>query len=183
MKNRLYTALASAALATTLVFAAPAMAQAYTPTGPDTVSVTITSSGTVPVSGFQPGASVTFTLVGENASQASFATVKIARESISTSRTADASGVAAVYVNLPAGASGSYTLSASGARADAAGGNGGGAGGSTGGDTSAGSTLPSTGGNSESLLGIWVGGGALVLAGATVAVAATVRRNREENKA
>ena len=176
MKNRLSTALASAALATTLVFAAPAMAQAYTPSGPDTVSVTISSSGTVPVAGFQAGTQVVFTLVGENASGASFAQVKIARESISTTRTADSTGAASVYVNLPANASGSYTLSASGARADAAGGG-------TGSDTNAGPTLPSTGGDSESLLGIWVGGGALVLAGATIAVAATVRRNREQTKA
>jgi hypothetical protein len=32
--------------------------------------------------------------------------------------------------------------------------------------------------DANSLLGFWVGGGALVLAGATVAVAATARRNR-----
>ena len=63
-------------------------------------------------------------------------------------------------------ASGSYKLSATGTRASSE------AGGS--------STLPSTGGDSDSLLGIWIGGGALVLAGATIAVGASVRRGREK---
>lgn len=168
MKNRFLTAAASAAVAATLVLAAPVMAQAYTPSGPDTV--TITGSGTVPFSGFEPGAQVVFTLVGENASGATLAYAKIVRDSASTTKTADSTGAASVAVTLPANASGSYTLSASGARADSTAGGGS-------------STLPSTGGDSDSLLGIWVGGGALVLAGATVAVATTVRRNREQTKA
>lgn len=170
MKNRFLTAAASAAVAATLVLAAPVMAQAYTPSGPDTVTVTITGSGTVPFSGFEPGAQVVFTLVGENASGATLAYAKIVRDSASTTKTADSTGAASVAVTLPANASGSYTLSATGARADSTAGGGS-------------STLPSTGGDSDSLLGIWVGGGALVLAGATVAVATTVRRNREQTKA
>ncbi len=167
MKHRLSKAVASAAIAAGLVFAAPAMAQAYTPTGPDTVSVSVTSAGPVPITGFQPGATVTFTLVGEGVTGANLAVVKFAVTSTSVTKTANSSGVATAEVrNVPAGAQ--WTLSATGARSSSEAG---------------GSTLPSTGGDSESLLGIWVGGGALVLAGATVAVAATVRRNRQENNA
>lgn len=168
MKHRFTKVAASVAIAAGLVIAAPAMAQAYTPTGPDTVTITVTSPGPVPVAGFQPGATVTFTLVGEGVTGDNIAAVKFAVTSASTTKTADSSGVATARVvgTPPAGAS--WTLSATGARASSEAGSG---------------TLPSTGGDSESLLGIWVGGGALVLAGATVAVAATVRRNRQESNA
>ena len=166
MKHRFTTAVTSAAIAAALVFAAPAMAQAYTPTGPDTVTITVTGNGPVPVTGFQPGASVTFTLVGEGVTGANLAAVKFAVTSTSVTKTADSSGVATATVS-GAPTDGSWTLAATGARAAA----------------DANGTLPSTGGNSDSLLGIWVGGGALVLAGATVAVAAPVRRNRQENNA
>lgn len=169
MKHRFTKVAASVAIAAGLVFAAPAIAQAYTPTGPDTVTVTVTAPGPVPVTGFQPGASVTFTLVGEGVGVGNLAAVKFAVSSTTVTKTADSSGVATATVvgTPPAGAS--WSLSATGARASSeAGGSG---------------SLPSTGGDSESLLGIWVGGGALVLAGATVAVAATVRRNRQETNA
>ncbi|KXC05326.1 LPXTG cell wall anchor domain-containing protein [Microbacterium hominis] len=172
MKHRFTKAVASAAVAAALVFAAPAMAQAYTPGGTvDVVSdAPFTVSGdTYTFSGFEAGATVTFTLTGENAAAGSLAIAKFAVSSTSTTKTASSSGVAAVTVTLPAEASGSYTLSATGALTPAS------AGGS--------GTLPSTGGDSESLLGIWVGGGALVLAGATIAVAATVRRGRQETSA
>lgn len=168
MKHRFAKVAASVAIAAGLVFAAPAMAQAYTPTGPDTVTITVTAPGPVPVAGFQPGATVTFTLVGEGVTGPNLAAVKFAVSSTTVTKTADSSGVATAEVrNVPAGAS--WTLSATGARASSeAGGSG---------------RLPASGGDSESLLGIWVGGGALVLAGATVAVAATVRRNRQETNA
>jgi len=171
MKHRFTKAVAAAAVAAALVFAAPAMAQAYTPGGTiDVVSdAPFTVSGNVyTFSGFEPGASVTFTLEGENAAAGSLAIAKLAVTKTSTTKTASSSGVAAVTVTLPADATGDYTLTAVGALAPTDGGGG---------------TLPSTGGNSDSLLGIWVGGGALVLAGATVAVAATVRRNRQTTNA
>jgi hypothetical protein len=43
MKHRFTKVAASVAIAAGLVFAAPAMAQAYTPTGPDTVTITVTA--------------------------------------------------------------------------------------------------------------------------------------------
>lgn len=165
MKNKLSQAVAASIVAVGLLFAAPAAAQAYTPTGPNTVTVTVTSDGAVPISGFEPGASVTFTLVGEGVSGANLAAVKFAVTSASVPKTADSSGVATATVSgIPAGAR--WTLSATGTRASSE------AGGS--------STLPSTGGDGESLLGIWIGGGALVLAGATIAVGASVRRGRQQ---
>jgi len=171
MKHRFTKAVAAAAVAAALVFAAPAMAQAYTPGDAiDVVSdAPFTVSGNVyTFSGFEPGATVTFTLSGENAAAGSLAIVKFEVNSTSTTKIADSSGLAPVAVTLPPNPTGKYTLKVTGklAPTDAGGG-----------------TLPSTGGNSESLLGIWVGGGALVLAGATVAVAATVRRNRETSNA
>jgi len=39
--------------------------------------------------------------------------------------------------------------------------------------------LPTTGGDSGQLLGIWIGGGALVLAGVVVLVAVLVRRRND----
>ncbi|MEV7767977.1 hypothetical protein [Microbacterium sp. NPDC086615] len=174
MKRRLTTAVASASVAAALLLAAPVAAQAYVPTSPDTVTVTVTSNGPVPVPGFQPGAEVTFTLVGRGVTGANIATASLPVTSASVTKTADASGSATAVVTLPANPSGSYTLAATGARADSNGG------GSNGGSSNA---LPATGVNGESLMGIYIGGGALVLAGATVAVAAKVRRNRAENKA
>ncbi|BAJ75214.1 FOG: PKD repeat [Microbacterium testaceum StLB037] len=175
MKHKITKAVASFAAAGALLFAAPAVAQAYVPTGPNTVTITVTSNGPVPVAGFQPGAEVTFTLVGRGVTGANIATANLPVTSASVNKTADSSGTATATVTLPANPSGTYTLAASGARADS----------NTGGGNNNGGTnaLPETGVNGESLMGIYIGGGALVLAGATVAVAAKVRRNRAENKA
>ena len=41
--------------------------------------------------------------------------------------------------------------------------------------------LPTTGGDSGQLIGVWVGGGALVLAGITVLVALAARRRRDRD--
>jgi len=181
MKHKFTKAAASFAAAGALLFAAPAVAQAYVPTGPNTVTITITTNGPVPVDGFQPGTPVTFTLVGRGVTGANIATANLPVTSASVTKTADSSGAATAVVTLPANPSGTYTLAASGARADS---NGGGGSNNGGGNNNGGTNaLPETGVNGESLMGIYIGGGALVLAGATVAVAAKVRRNRAENKA
>lgn len=164
---------ASVALAGALLLAAPAVAQAYVPTSPDTVTVAVTSSGPVSVDGFDAGTTVTFTLVGVGVTGANIATANLPATSASVTKSADASGTATAVVTLPANPVGSYTLSAQGARAGV----------SAGGSNDAGNTLPATGVNAETMLGVWIGGGALLLAGATVAVATSVRRNRAETKA
>jgi len=175
MKLNLKKAGVTAALAGALLFAAPAVAQAYVPTGPNTVTITVTADGSYPVTGFQAGAQVTFVLVGKGITSGSLATANLPVTSTQVVKTADSAGVATAVVDLPASPSGTYTLSATGARAAASSGSGTNAGGSTG--------LPATGFDANSMLGIWVGGGALVLAGGTIAVATTVRRNRAEGKA
>lgn len=184
MKLNITKAGASLALAGALLFAAPAVAQAYVPTSPDTITLTITSNGPVPVAGFQPGAEVTFTLVGVGITGANIATANLPVSAASVVKTADASGSATAVVTLPANPVGTYTLAASGPRADGSTGGGSGAGtggGSTGGGTNAGGSnaLPATGMNTDSMLGIWVGGGALVLAGAAVMVVTKTRRRNE----
>ncbi|MFN3950363.1 LPXTG cell wall anchor domain-containing protein [Microbacterium sp.] len=172
---------ASAALAGALLLAAPAVAQAYVPTSPDTVTLAVTSNGPVPVAGFEPGASVTFTLVGVGVTGANIATANLPVSSASVTKTADGSGSATAVVTLPANPVGSYTLAATGPRASGAGGTG--SNGSTGGSSADGSALPATGMDANSLLGLWVGGGALALAGGAIAVGTKVRRTRQETNA
>lgn len=180
MKLTLKKAGVTAALAGALLFAAPAVAQAYVPTAPGTQTVTINNSGPVTFN-FAPGSTVTFVLVGYNADQAGLATANLPVSSKSITKVADASGNATANVTLPADARGSYTLSATptGGTSNNAGGTAGGSSNNAGGSTG----LPATGFDANSMLGLWVGGGALALAGGTIAVATTVRRNRAEGKA
>ncbi len=121
---------------------------------------------------------------------ANIATAGARVTSASVTKTADASGSATVNITLPEPQVGTYLLAATGTRADGTTGTtttvvGGGSGSANGSSTADGSTnaLPATGMDAGSLLGFWVGGGALVLAGATVAVATTVRRNRQNTNA
>lgn len=169
MKNKLSQAVAASIVAVGLLFAAPAAAQAYTPSPIITVvsDAGYTVSGnTYTFSGFSSEATVSFTLTGENAAAGALAYARLAVTTLPRTKTADSSGSVSVTVTLPEGATGTYILTASGSIATAASGGG--------------STLPSTGGDSDSLLGIWIGGGALVLAGATIAVGASVRRGRQQ---
>jgi len=170
---------ASATVAAALIVVAPvAAAQAYVPNDPNTITEIVTSSGPKPVSGFEPGATVTFTLVGKGISGANLATANLPVTAASVTKTADGSGVASAIVTLPENPSGTYTLAATGIRAD--GSNNGGGSGSGSGSGGSSNALPATGMNADSLLGIWIGGGALLLAGATVAVATQARRNRHK---
>lgn len=177
---------ASALLAGVLLLAAPAVAQAdpqnYPPTGPGVQSREIGSDGPQDFSGYEPGSPVTFTLTGAGVTGANIATAGIAVTSASVTKFADASGAATAVITLPEPRVGSYILTAAGTPSGGGASTGGGsAGGSNaGGTTDASGSLPATGMDANSLLGFWVGGGALVLAGATVAVVATARRNRSK---
>lgn len=186
MKHRLTKAAAAVAIAAAAVFAAPAMANAYTPNTPDAGSVTIAPGGAaiVPFTDFLPGESVSFTLTGENGAGATLAFAKFVVNSTSLTKNAAADGSVSVSVTLPSNAAGTYTLTGTAASGSATANidSGVALAGGTGGAGGAGS-LPATGGDSDALLGIWIGGGALVLAGAAVAVGATVRRNRQNASA
>ncbi|MFS0868203.1 hypothetical protein AB3M83_12825 [Microbacterium sp. 179-B 1A2 NHS] len=183
MKNKISKAAAALAIAAATVFAAPAVASAqtaerYTPAPANGTSVTIVAgeNATVVFNNFVANENVVFTLTGFNASAGSLAAVNAAAdESISIEKEANADGEAAVEVTLPDNAQGDYTLSAdgevSGESADvtisvAATGDGSG-------------VLPGSGFDGDALLGLWVGGGVLVLAGASIAVATSVRRARQ----
>lgn len=173
MKLKFAKAAAAAVIAGAAIFApVAANADEYTPVPPAGVTITPGGTVTVPFTGFAPNESVSFTLTGENASGATLAFVHFAVETANLgTKTADADGAVSAAVTLPADASGSYTLTASGE--------------TSGEDASAtltvtGETLPATGSDSAQLLGLWIGGGALLLAGGGIAVAATVRRHRNE---
>lgn len=197
MKLTLKKAAVATTLAGALLIAAPVAAHAdpYATPGPNTVVQEITEDGPAATGGFAAGTPVTFTLSGVGVTGANIATAGARVTSASVTKTADASGSATVNITLPEPQIGSYLLAATGTRADGTvgtdvsvvGGGSGSAGGSTGAtgttNASGSNSLPATGMDANSLLGFWVGGGALVLAGATVAVATTVRRNRQGTKA
>ena len=184
MKHKISKATAALAVAIAAVFAAPAVASAY-PADPDVVdapsSLAPGESGTVTFDDFAAGETVEFTLTGFNASGATLALVAFAAQDSQTiTKEANAQGEAAVSVTLPSNARGSYTLaavgqdsgeSASTTIAVAATGPGDGG-------TDPGTALPNAGFDGDALLGLWVGGGVLVLAGASIAVATSVRRAR-----
>jgi hypothetical protein len=187
--------LAKTAAALTIVAAAtlavPTAAHAYADLGPDALlsSSTVTPGGSVEFSAtpdtFEPGETVTVTLEGENASAATMAMIRAAavERQVLGERTATADGsLAPVTITLPANASGPYTVIATSpslpqgvsasftvSSAVAADGTS---------NTAAENALPPTGIDANSLLGLWVGGGALVLAGGAIAVGATVRRHQ-----
>lgn len=167
---------AAAALVAIALIAAPAAANAYTPVAPGgTITVTPGGTVTVPFTGFAPEEPVSFTLTGENGAGASLASVRIAiTTSAAVTKPADSDGAVSVVVTLPSNASGDYELRAVGAESGAsalkvisvpaAAGTPG--------------SLPATGVDSASLMGVWVGGGVLLLGGLAVTVFA-VRRQRQ----
>ena len=189
MKNNFAKVAAVITIAAAATFA-PLAAHAY-PTGEEASvsSTTVTPGGTIDFAvadgTFVPGEPVTISLTGESASGASLAVLKAAVETATLGTIpAAADGSISTGIKFPANASGVYTITATSpsvpegvsvtiTAATASGGAGG-----TGG-SNAGGSLPATGMDSGSLLGLWVGGGALVLAGGAVAVGAAVHRQRK----
>lgn len=116
---------------------------------------------------------VTITVTGENGRDVAFGIARFAISTGSMTRTSDASGALdTVRITLPSTASGVYNIAAISRSS---------AGGTASVSITGADGLPTTGGDSGQLLGVWVGGGALVLAGATVLIALAVRRRRERN--
>lgn len=162
-------------LASAALFATALPAQAYPPD--DAVSVSRASvdpGGSVELAvaddTFTPGEQLTITVRGEDASEVTFGLIRTAVETntYASARANASGGLDPLPVTFPANAAGVYTIAVFSA--------------SSPGDTvtvTVGS-LSVTGFNSQSLLGLWVGGGALVLAGAVVLIAALVARRRRE---
>jgi hypothetical protein len=171
--------IAGAGIALVALFAAPAAAQAvYAPDESITVTGSPTPGGTVTVAidaAFTPGEDVSFTLTGENASDATLAVFRAAVETKSLTKAANADGSTSVDVTLPTNASGSYTITATGLESGvvgtaaitvvAADGAGNGAGDDDG--------LAVTGGTA--ITTIWIAGGALAL-GAALLMIRSMRR-------
>lgn len=122
---------------------------------------------------FGPDETVTITVTGENGAGATFAFVKFAVSTGSTVRTSSATGaLPAVSITLPSNASGVYNIEAISATS---------AGGVASATVAADGQLPVTGGDSSQLLGLWIGGGTLLVAGAAIAIATAVRRSRRDS--
>jgi len=151
-----------------------AHASAYPPADSTRVSSAVVEPGgsvdvTVAEATFAPGEPVTITTTGENASAVAYGTLRLAPSTATyhDARANAAGGLDPVAISFPENAAGVYTIAVFSA--------------SSPGDTVTVTTagLASTGTNPASALGIWIGGGALVLAGVVVAVAIVVRRARE----
>ena len=186
MKRTFTKAAAVAALVAGAMFAVPAAASAYTPAPGGAVSdSTVAPGGTftflVEDDVFLPGEAVSISITGESASGASLAFVKFAVETqVLGTVTANAQGgLDGAQITLPPNATGTYTITATspsnpvGVSATVTAVTGGG---TTPGDEDG---LPATGADSEALLALWVGGGALLLVGGGIAVASAVRRNKQ----
>lgn len=122
---------------------------------------------------FGPNETVTITVTGENGAGATFAFVKFAVSTGSTVRTSTAAGaLPPVSITLPSDARGVYNIEAISSTS---------AGGVASATIAADGQLPVTGGDSSQLLGLWIGGGTLLIAGAAIAIATAVRRSRRDS--
>lgn len=174
MSHRLPRIVAALLLAAVMALGA-APAHAYPPD--DAVRVSTTSvdpGGTVRLSVidevFEPGEQLTITVRGEQASGVVFGAVRTAVETstYAGARANERGGLDPLTVRFPTDAAGAYTIAVFSA--------------SSPGDTVTVTVgaLSVTGMNAQSLLGLWVGGGALVLAGVVVLTAALVARRRRD---
>ncbi|QCQ17042.1 LPXTG cell wall anchor domain-containing protein [Microbacterium sp. RG1] len=181
----LRTKIAAVILTAAALVAAPAAAQAYVPTPGEpeaAVSGAPTPGGTVTLvaTAFDGNTPISFVVTGENGAGITQASVKLAVSSSPTfSTTTNAAGNASFNVKLPSNATGTYDVAVTGQKngvtvtettSFAVGTGSGGTGSGTG--------LPATGVDSGSLMGVWIGGGVLLLGGLAVTVFA-VRRQRQ----
>lgn len=185
----LRTKITAVILTAAALVAAPAAAQAYVPT-PGTPAVG-TSGAPVPggtvsliATAFDGNVPLSFVVTGENGAGITLVSDKLA---VSSSQPfpamTDSAGNASINIKLPSNASGSYKVVVTGQKtvddvtksvpATTTFTIGTGSGG-----TGSGSGLPATGVDSGSLMGVWIGGGVLLLGGLAVTVFA-VRRQRQ----
>ncbi|GAA1706959.1 hypothetical protein GCM10009808_26220 [Microbacterium sediminicola] len=157
----LRTKIAAVVIAVVALVAAPTAAMAYTPVPSGGTSTTIPQGGsaTFLFEEFTTG-TVTYTLTGEGITGANIAAVKTAVTSASVSKAAGET----VTVTLPTDATGTYTLV--------------GTQGATSVSVTITAAIASTGFDAGSMLGVWIGGGVLLLGGVLVTVFAA-RRERQ----
>ena len=184
MKNTILRAAAAISLAAAVVMA-PTVANAYVDPStaiatPSTIAPGQTSTFTTNGAPFTGDEEVLISLTGENASGATLGMVKAAVQTNTSLRSHAKAGALAVPITFPSNASGVYNLTFTGAtsgtvvRAQM----------TVSSASAAPSTPPSTGGLAKtgidggSMTGLWVAGGALVVAGAAVGAGAVLRRRR-----
>lgn len=177
----LRTRIAAVVIAAAAIIAAPAAASAYTPSGPTagiSASGSFAPGGTITLvaGGYAPGTQVSFTVTGENGAAITLAMVKFASSTspVFGPYAANSSGVAtSPGIVLPSNAAGTYTVTAtaSGYAAQTTQ--------FTVGSSAGGGGLPNTGFDAGSMLGVWIGGGVLLLGGVLVTVFAA-RRERQD---
>ncbi|MDQ1129336.1 cell wall protein [Microbacterium sp. SORGH_AS_0888] len=162
------------AVVTSLVIGTAIPAVAYAPADSITVSsTTVDRGGSVQLGvqngTFGSGERLTITVRGENASGVSFALVRAGVETATHTATANAAGgMNALTLTFPENASGAYTIAVFSASSPGAN------------VTVTIGSLSVTGFDSQSLIGLWVGGGALILAGIVVLIASFVVRRRRK---
>lgn len=158
----LRTKIAAAAIAIVALVAAPTAAMAYTPVPPSGTTTTIPAGGSATfLFDFSGTGTVTYTLTGEGVGPGSLAMVKAAPTTVTLDRAAGET----VKVTLPTNAQGSYELK-----------------GALGSETitlTINATIATTGFDASSMLGVWIGGGVLLLGGVLVTVFAA-RRERQD---
>jgi len=172
-----------AALTATLTLGAvigvPAAANAstiYPPTGScSTTPATVQASGTFSfecaAETFSADESVTITVTGENGAGARIGMVRFAISTASSVVRSESDGsLAAIEIRLPENATGTYNIAAVSSTS---------AGGTAAVTVTGDDGLPITGLDQGQTIGLWIGGGALVVAGATLAGVAMVRRSRD----
>lgn len=179
MKNPIKKAAAVLAVSAAMLFAAPVAANAvtiYPPAGSITASASvITPGGSITfyfaAGMFTPGEDVTITLTGESANSATFAAIETKTSEAGFRTALEDGSIDPVTVTVPSNASGTYTLAAFSSTS---------AGDSITFSVSADSDdgLAVTGSDSGMLLSLWIGGGALLLAGGAFVAATSVRRQR-----
>ncbi|MCP2638094.1 cell wall protein [Microbacterium sp. HD4P20] len=170
-----------AAVATLAVFGAPAAAQAstiYPPSGACTTSPATAEPGSTiafecAAGTFSGNESVTVTITGENGAAATIGMVRFAITTASEVVSSGADGsLPRVGITMPANATGTYNIAAISSTS---------AGGTAAVSITGADGLPVTGLDSSSMLGLWIGGGALIAAGAALGIAAIVRRRRDSD--
>lgn len=158
-----------------LISPAASASTIYPPSGSCTaLPTTVQAGGTIAfecaAETFSSDEAVTITVTGENGSTAQIGMVRLAISTATGSAVSEADGsLAAVDVKLPSGATGTYNIAAVSATS---------AGGTAAVSITDADGLPSTGLDGGTTLGLWIGGGALLVAGAALAIAAGVRRSR-----
>ena len=169
------------AVAAFAILATPAAANAagiYPPSGSCTTTTAAVQGGGSISFGCDAGTfagdePVTITVTGENGADAAIGMLRFAISTASSIVSSEADGsLDPVAITLPSNASGTYNIVAVSSTS---------AGGTAAVSITGADGLPATGLDSSSTLGLWIGGAALVAAGAALALGVMLKRRRDRD--